>query len=147
MAKMPCAIFLVTWSLWVMPALCMGGMLQHVCAQDQVESHKTTEPDCGHEHHQHQTPYSSDEVPHFGSARDGACSHEADCESDPCSGTVVTAGRVLMSGFDTQPVCLSEHSAIQTTVGTPGIVTVGRLVHGCAVTALPCFDSDLPALI
>jgi hypothetical protein len=127
---------MVTWSLWIMPTLCVGGLLSHACAQDQSGCHEVNDPCCPHE--QAETP------------SDGQCSHESDCGQDPCSTTVTTTGRTAESHFDVQtqlPYPLSgcaEWTRFGHVAAQP---RSGILRLPCSCTEHPCHDSDLPLLI
>jgi hypothetical protein len=62
---------MVAWSLCGLPTLCVGGVLEHLCAE--------------HEEHCDEHEQSHEES---GCPQSGECEHESDCGADPCVGTV-----------------------------------------------------------
>jgi len=74
MPRCCCAILLSVWSLWGLPTLCVGGMLEHLC-----DSHEQRCNECQPREHSHKES---------GCPHRGDCEHEPDCGSDPCAGTV-----------------------------------------------------------
>lgn len=96
MPRSYCAILMTAWSLWGLPTLCVGGALQHPCA-DHDERCDEGEPR-EHSHEESGCPYS------------GECEHESDCGSDPCVGTVARFERSDDSGslLTLQPFALAD---------------------------------------
>ena len=69
------AILIVISSLVVVPALCMGGVITHVCECDEAPLSGTHSED----EHEHDS--------------DSGCGHESDCADDPCENLVVRLDR------------------------------------------------------
>ena len=107
------AIGFVTWSLMAMPALCVGGVVEHPC-------------DCA-------TP--------------GGCSHEGDCDNDPCSGSTARVERQTDDGSTPSPVVPLGSACVTVTsdvLAQPLLADVFRPPSG---PNLACRESDIPLLI
>ncbi len=93
MPRSYCAILVVAWSLWGLPTLCVGGVLQHACADH----------DEGCDEHEKSHEES-------GCPQTGECEHESDCGSDPCVGTVARFERSddSVSSPALQPFALAD---------------------------------------
>jgi len=126
------AILAVVWSFNVLPTLCVGGWLEHLCDNHDKRCDE-------YELHEH-SPDGSD-CP-LGGERD----HESDCASDPCAGTVARYERSDdgTTGPGQQPVAVVDEA------------TLSRCIAGFADTIrepaprdlpLPFHPSDLPLLI
>lgn len=132
MVRRYCSILIATWSVWGMPALCVGGVLEHPCAPERKQCQDTDASKCLHEEP--------------GCPHDGDCGHESDCESDPCATTVIGRER---SSKDDPLVSLdvvaiaqwTEHSAqaLRSTPTRYSIATDNVQFH--------THPSDIPLLI
>ena len=129
------------WSLWLMPALCMGGMLAHACPTEErgcgPDDHG--HDDHGHDHHGH------DDAPMAPQPVDD-CNHESDCSSDPCAGSLAIAGRL---GDDVVEFIAAV--ALAPGVSTPCSRVIPAwfdpVIPDAAPPPLPIHDSDIPLLI
>ena len=132
MARRYFSILIATWSFWGMPALCVAGLLEHPCAPEGKHCQDTDAPDCSHE---------EPDCPH-----DGGCSHESDCESDPCSTMVFGRERTSDDG---PLVSLDAVAAAQWTEHSVQVLGSTRIPDNVATDSvqIPTHPSDIPLLI
>ena len=126
------AILLVVWALVGLPTLCIAGALPHDCACG--DSRASAEPsDCTHEQ------------PHC--SHNGACNHESDCGSDPCSKLTASRPEQYNDVAETVPLvvaCPSFAASVSQRASLNVRESFSERVPG---KNLPYPSSDLPLLI
>ncbi len=129
MLRSYCAIFVVAWSLWGLPTLCVGGVLEHLCAD---HDERCDEHEQSHEE--------------SGCPQTGECEHESDCGSDPCVGTVARFERCddSVSALTLQPCVLADLFQETTPTASLARAAVDRPTRDFRLRIHP---SDLPLLI
>lgn len=141
MPKPSCAILLACWSLWIMPALCMGGVLSHACPQEAAGCGQSDEAHIHADHH-------ADDDHHADHGAPDDCHHESDCSSDPCVSAITTAGRAVEDSFE----LLSVHTVVLQQFEVSCILldpfgSAARMAHETSPCQRALHDSDLPLLI
>ncbi len=119
------SVFLASWALLALPALCAAGVIGHTC--DCVsESACVCQTDDGH---------------------DSGCGHESECPDDPCSIHVVRPER---QNDNTAPVLLPVASitTILAVIHQPASLVLPAGIYEMPDgTKLPFPPSDLPLLV
>lgn len=120
----PCWVFLVS------PTLCLTGVLAHPCKPDSTENASFS---ChADQHSTHSKPTS------------GNCSHETQCEDDPCNDDlVIREAHELKTSTDLLPHFLASRA---TDDGIAAAVFVSER-EPLRESGLPFHQSDLPLLI
>jgi len=115
-------ILLTLWALFVMPSLCLAGILQHPCESEASSHHDHSSPD----------------------DHDSGCGHEDDCSDDPCSRMTVRAERsqndfLSLMSFELALTAYgsSDSKPILEKIGHAASLPASRINLPCAPCALP----------
>jgi len=119
------------WALQISPSLCLAGLLTHPCNPNEDRTCATSS---SHSERNHDQPDS------------GSCSHEDECNADPCQDSpVVKDGGDHPLGDATSLAALPGFTA-------PSISLARHEIHTCSNgppnrPRLPLHQSDLPLLL